>query len=185
MKAGEGMNAKVSQLMDGELEGAEAQRLVSALREEGEDRDAWRMYHVIGDALRDTQPLSAGFGERMRARLAEEPTVLAPREPVDAGKRGFRGFLVPVAASAAAVAMVGWLAFVPQGEGPARSVAPVATAPAVQATPVAVGAEPAVPLPLATDDYLLAHQNYASRSLLQGVAPYVRTVSGRTAEYKR
>jgi hypothetical protein len=82
--------------------------------------------------------------------------------------------------------MVGWLAFAPQGEGPGRAVGPVANAPLVQPTPAAVGAEPpSVPPPVATDDYLLAHQNYASRNVLQGVAPYVRTVSGRSAEYKR
>ena len=93
------MTREISELMDGELEGTEAQRLVSVLREEGEDRQAWRTYHLIGDALRDTRALSAGFSGRMWARLAEEPTVLAPRERPESGKRGFRGFLVPVAAS--------------------------------------------------------------------------------------
>lgn len=187
MKAGAGMKAKVSELMDGELEGTEAQRLVSALREEGEDREAWRTYHLIGDSLRDTRALSPGFAGRMLARLAEEPTVLAPVERADAARRGIRRFLVPVAASAAAVAMVGWLAFAPPGDAPSRGIGPVATAPVVQPTTAAVGGAElqSVPLPVATDDYLLAHQNYASRSLLQGVAPHVRTVSGRSAEYKR
>ena len=32
-------------------------------------------------------------------------------------------------------------------------------------------------LPKETNDYLLAHQSYSSRGSLQGVAPYVRTVS--------
>jgi sigma-E factor negative regulatory protein RseA len=186
MKAGEGMKAKVSEWMDGELEDAEAERLAQALRAEGEDRQTWRMYHLIGDALRDTRALSPGFAARMAERLEAEPTVLAPVAPAQPARRGFRGALMPLAASAAAVAMVGWLAFAPDREGAPRSGAPLATAPAVQPTPVAVGAEPAsVPPPLATDDYLLAHQNYASRNLLQGVAPYVRTVSGRSAEYKR
>ena len=34
-----------------------------------------------------------------------------------------------------------------------------------------------VPMPGEVNDYLLAHQNYSPRSNLQGVAPYVRTVS--------
>ena len=34
-----------------------------------------------------------------------------------------------------------------------------------------------VPMPGEVNDYLLAHQNYSPRSRLQGVAPYVRTVS--------
>jgi sigma-E factor negative regulatory protein RseA len=32
-------------------------------------------------------------------------------------------------------------------------------------------------MPGQVNDYLLAHQNYSPRSALQGVAPYVRTVS--------
>lgn len=186
MKAGEGMKAKISEWMDGELEGPEAERLALALREDGENRQAWRTYHLIGDALRDTRALSCGFAGRMAERLAAEPTVLAPVEPAQTAKRGWRGFLMPVGASAAAIAMVGWLAFAPDRESSPRGVVPVANAPIVQPTPVAVGAEPAsVPPPVAADDYLLAHQSYASRSPLQGVAPYVRTVSGRAAEYKR
>ncbi|HEX5611247.1 MAG TPA: sigma-E factor negative regulatory protein [Burkholderiales bacterium] len=180
------MKAKVSEWMDGELDGAEAERLALALREDGEDRQTWRMYHLIGDALRDTRALSAGFDEKMRERLAAEPTVLAPAEPAERAKRRLRGFLMPAAASAAAMALVGWLAFAPERGGPPAGMAPVATAPLAQPTVVSVASEPAsVPLPLATEDYLLAHQNYASRSLSRGVAPYVRTVSGRSAEYKR
>ena len=34
-----------------------------------------------------------------------------------------------------------------------------------------------VALPKETNDYLLAHQSYSARGSLQGVAPYVRTVS--------
>ena len=53
--------------------------------------------------------------------------------------------------------------------------APQATAaPAAQAK---LQAPVRVPLPSATDDYLLAHQGYSPRLTLQGVAPYIRTVS--------
>jgi len=41
-----------------------------------------------------------------------------------------------------------------------------------------------MPLPSATDDYLLAHQTYSPRIRLQG-APPVRTVSGKALEGKR
>jgi hypothetical protein len=34
-----------------------------------------------------------------------------------------------------------------------------------------------VPLPSAANDYLLAHQGFSPRVSLQGMAPYVRTVS--------
>ena len=65
------MSEWVSGLMDGELDGPDAERMLSALREEGETRQAWRTYHLIGDALRDTQLLSPRFGELMAASLAQ------------------------------------------------------------------------------------------------------------------
>jgi len=37
-----------------------------------------------------------------------------------------------------------------------------------------------VPPPDSANDYLYAHQGYSPRNSLQGVAPYVRTVSGQT-----
>jgi sigma-E factor negative regulatory protein RseA len=174
------MKAKISQLMDGELAGQEVASPLAALREDGEAREAWRTYHLISDALRDTRMLSRDFAARIAMRLAEEPTVLAPAaQPEAAGERG-RRFLVPAAAAAAAVAMVSWVAFTPQETQ--RAPAPVAQAPRVKP---AAPKEPArVPLPVATDDYLFAHQGYSPRNLLPGVAPYVRTVSGETAAGK-
>jgi hypothetical protein len=85
------------------------------------------------------------------------------------------------AASVAAVALVGWLAFAPrpvQDTGPVA--APIATAPRTAADPAARAQAQAtvrVPLPSATDDYLIAHLGYSPRLTLQGVAPYIRTVS--------
>lgn len=194
------MKAKISELMDGELDGPDAARTLAALREEGEVREAWRTYHLISDALRDTRMLSHRFAVRMQARLAEEPTVLAPAALPGAVAAPRRRMLLQAAVAAAAVAMVGWLAFVPQGPGQLPAP-PVAQAPQVQPSVAgdlgsrvaqaqpskpAVAAELVrVPPPLATDDYLLAHQGYSARNLLQGVAPYVRTVSGEAMEWKR
>ncbi len=52
---------------------------------------------------------------------------------------------------------------------PQIAVLPVTQAPATDLAQV--------PPPDATNDYLLAHQGYSPRNSLQGVAPYVRTVS--------
>jgi len=179
------MKENISQLMDGELEGSDAARALSALRDEGEGRQLWRTYHLIGDALRDTRMLSQGFSERMAARLAEEPTVLAPAASAPAA-RPWRRHLMPAAAGLAAAGFVGSVAFLVPLQEPSPVPQPIAQAPQVRPTPAAVPAEPArVPLPLATDDYLLAHQGYSPRNLLQGVAPYVRTVSGQALEGRR
>lgn len=176
------MKAKISELMDGELDGPDAARTLSALREDGEVREAWRTYHLISDALRDTRALSHRFSERVRTRLAEEPTVLAPAALPDSHSGRWRRTLVGAGAAAAAVAMVGWLAFVPEGPGQLPAP-PVAQAPQVK--PAAQKEPASVPLPAATDDYLLAHQGYSPRNLLQGMVPYVRTVSGQAVERKR
>jgi sigma-E factor negative regulatory protein RseA len=165
---------KISALMDGELERHEAAGALNGLAQEGEPRDAWRTYHLIGDAMRDTRPLSSSFAARVSERLAKEPTVLAP------GRIAPRPFItrwqaLSAAASVAAVALVGWVAFGPQQQAavPVAQQAPVETAQVKQVAP-----------PDAANDYLLAHQGYSPRNSLQGVAPYVRMVSGETGPRK-
>ncbi|MBI1943621.1 MAG: sigma-E factor negative regulatory protein [Betaproteobacteria bacterium] len=177
------MKSRISALMDGELERHETRGPLEALGTEGEARQTWRTYHLISDAMRDTRLLSAGFSARVCAKLAEEPTVIAPARFARSQSRVLWRTL-PAAASVAAVALVGWLAFAPQdGSGPAPQ-APVAQvrpqAAVAQAQAAPAGAAPAalVQPPDEANDYLLAHQGYSPRNSLQGVAPYVRMVSG-------
>ena len=167
------MNAKISELMDGELAAREAERVIAALREEdGPARDTWRTYHLIGDAMRDTALLSPRFAARVAARIAAEPTVLAPPATMQAGA-AVRGWGLRVAAGVAAAALVGWVAFAPQRS--VESQPPLAQA---SKPPAVASAEPVhVPPPAAAHDYLLAHQRYSPGVSLQGMAPYVRSVS--------
>jgi sigma-E factor negative regulatory protein RseA len=179
------MKARISQLMDGELERREASGPLDALRTDDEARATWRSYHLIGDAMRDTRALSAGFADRVAAKLAAEPTVMAPSRLAPATQRPRWQFL-SAAASLAAVALVGWVAFAPQEDTP-----PVAQAPSsmAQVAPAAGAQKPPaaaqVPPPEAAQDYLYAHQGYSPRNSLQGVAPYVRMVSGEAGARKR
>jgi sigma-E factor negative regulatory protein RseA len=168
------MKDRISQLMDGELDGRDAGLAIDALRADGEAREAWRTYHLIGDAMQETPPLSDGFSARLAARLAEEPTVLAPpRARPFLERRGWQ--LLSAAASVAAVAFVLSVAFAPQeGAVPGPQVAQGA-APAVLPADKELAAQ--VAPPDAAGDYLLAHQGYSPRNSLQGMAPYVRTVS--------
>lgn len=179
------MKSKISALMDGELERHEAAALLEALRSEGEMRDAWRTYHLIGDAMHDTRLLSAGFSGRVAARLAAEPTVMAPARLAPAERPRWQ--LLSAAASVAAVAMVTSVWFVLQdGAGPASQVAQAQrTAPlAAQATARAAAPAALVPPPDSANDYLYAHQGYSPRNSLQGAAPYVRMVSGEARPAK-
>jgi sigma-E factor negative regulatory protein RseA len=168
------MKDEISALMDGELDGKSAAQMLDALATDGEARDTWRAYHLISDALGDTRMLSAGFTERVAAELARQPTVLAPgSRPRSAEPRRW----VAMAAGVAAVSLVAWLGFAPQQ----TAVAPLAQAPKIPAE----SKPQVVPLPSGTNDYLLAHQGFSPRVSLQGMAPYVRTVSEQPQEPRR
>ena len=172
------MKSKISTLMDGELERHEAVAPLDALRAEGEMRDAWRTYHLIGDAMRDTRMLSDSFAGRVAAKLAEEPTLMARARLAPAPERP-RWQLLSAAASVAAVAMVSSVWFMLQesaAPAPQAAQAPE-LAPLAAQGPVAPPAAQ-VPPPDSANDYLYAHQGYSPRNSLQGVAPYVRMVSG-------
>lgn len=165
---------RISALMDGELDDRAAAQLIETLGREPaspiveQALDAWRAYHLISDAMRETRVLSEGFAARVSAALDKEPTVLAPRLRAPARPQPRRWYAL--AASVAAVALVAWLGFAPQ-----QSTVPMAQAP--QPVVAAKTAPVTVPLPSGTSDYLLAHQGYSPRIYLQGMAPYVRTVS--------
>ena len=174
------MNDSISALMDGEADERSAGQAIDALQRDAQALRTWRTYHLIGDAMRDAPPLSQGFTARLGERLGAEPTVLAPGRMQAARPRTW--FALSAAASFAAVALVGWMAFAPQPtSSPQPSpIAQASVAPAPEALPPA-----RIPPPSATNDYLLAHQGYSPRAWLQGMAPYARTVSDGAQESRR
>ena len=172
------MKEKISALVDGELERNASAETLDGLKTAGEARDTWRSYHLIGDAMRDTRMLSPGFSARVAAKLAAEPTVMAPGRAPRPQRLQLQ--LLSAAASLAAVALVGWFALGLQDE--TAQVAKVAPSAAqVQAQTVAAQVAP----PDKASDYLYAHQGYSPRNTLQSVAPYVRMVSSETGSQKR
>ncbi len=76
------MNEKLSALMDGELDRTDALAAIKTLGQDAQQRGDWDCYHLIGDAIRgDTPSVTArrkACAESIFARLAEEPTILAP-----------------------------------------------------------------------------------------------------------
>jgi len=164
------MKDRISQLMDGELDDRSAAEAIKACGQGGDALDTWRTYHLISDAMRDSRVLSAGFSARVMQRLEAEPTVLAPQR---ARAESRTWFALSAAASFAAVALVGWLAFAPQPSvAPQVAQTPKPAAEAPQAAAAAM-------TPSAANEYLLAHQGFSPRVSFQGMAPYVRNVSDR------
>ena len=166
---------KISALMDGELDERQAREQLARMKQEEELVNGWHTFHIIGDALRGEPVLSQGFSRRVTDRLSGEPTVLAPRRNV---VRRFTTYALSAAASVSAIALVGWVAFVsnPLGPQPELAKAPVSTSPASAAAPAAQLAS--VPSDGGVNDYLIAHQGFSPSTSIQGVAPYIRTVSG-------
>ena len=184
------MKESISALMDGELRAGESARTLSALAGPSGDSETWRVYLLIGDAVRGEPcpalQISARVGERLAAESAAPVSEAVPAR----WTRFFdRSRWIPVfaaaAAGTAAAALVGWVAFSPDFGDPLRAL-PVAALPAVHVPEIAsrtvAASQPAmVPLTSAANDYLIAHQAYSPRGSLQGVAPYVRSVAATSA----
>lgn len=164
---------QISALMDNELQDQDARQALLRLGDTPDARESWATYHLIGDVMRG-QSSTVNVAGRVSAALLMEPTVLAPRRTGRPGKA--MTYALSAAASVSAIAVVGWMAFStgnvvnPQSEL-ARAVP---AAPAVQmAEPQLVSA----PSDGQMNEYLLAHQGVSPSSGLQGVAPYIRTIS--------
>lgn len=178
------MSEKLSALMDGELSPDEMARQISALKNDSALNQTWAAYHVLGDALRKSPQLSLDFTAKLAQQLAEEPTVLAPQRK---SKLRTPRYAMPLAASVAAVSLVGVLAWqmvrVNQADAPiALAAAPVAAkqqvtlAPSVQV--VATKRPETVQFSrVVSNSYLLAHQEFSPSYAMEGIPAYVRTVS--------
>jgi len=171
------MKENLSAWMDGELDGPQAKPLLPQLKHDAELRGNWDCYHLIGDALRGVH--GPDLSARIRDRLDAEPTVLAP--PRRNKPEKLRWAAMSVAAGAAAVAFVGWMAL----SGTQQEPVQVAAVSAAAVLPVDAVQQAAVPAGAGANDYLLAHQRYSPSSAMQGVASYVRTVAEERSSARR
>jgi sigma-E factor negative regulatory protein RseA len=164
---------RISELMDGELEGREAQRQLARIKQDQHLAHCWSTFHLIGDALRGERTLSRAVGSRVAAQLASEPTILAPRPFTF---KRVATYAMSAAASVSAVALVVWMAF----NNPLAPQAEVATAPAPVVPPAATPSPQlaSVPSEGEMNEYLIAHQEFSPSTAIQGLAPYIRGVSG-------
>ncbi len=126
---------QLSELMDGELQNDEADRLLARLKDDPAAGEAWATYHAIGDALRDEWLETGALQQRVVLSLRDEPTVMAPRASTPGAVRWPR-IALAAGVSAAAVALTAWYAFTSDS--------------ALSPTPVAN-----------VDAYLQAHQDFA------------------------
>lgn len=109
------MNEQISALIDDEIAIEDAMHLIASMQSSKQTADTWSQYHMIGDAMRGSLVLSKGFKQNLMHKLDQEPTVLAPQSAQKkAGKVAELKDKLPekwsIAASVAAVMVVGWMA---------------------------------------------------------------------------
>jgi sigma-E factor negative regulatory protein RseA len=161
------MDEKISALMDGELDCDDAKRVIRDLGSDVARRQSWDEYHLIGDLLRGES--SGELGRRQKcaasifAKLADEPTVLAPAaiRSVQVEKR--TRMALAVAASVVTMSAIVVVAF-KQQNGTVASVQLVQ-----QVAPRQVGAAVA-PSDIRVNDYLAIHRQYANPEAFQAAS---------------
>jgi len=152
------MKKQLSALVDGELEVDGSAHVISAMKSNEQVKNAWKHYHLIGDAMRGDADMQPDFSARVIQALEAEPTVLAINKQGENKEVAKRAMKTPlfwsVAASVAAVMFVGLVVFELEIGGQ-EELAPV---------------EIANSLPI---EYLQAHQSLAP----SGASYYIQSAS--------
>jgi sigma-E factor negative regulatory protein RseA len=158
------MKQDISALMDSELFEDEAASLLGQIKSDSTVRKNWAVYHLIGDVLRQPEHIHCDLSTKVRERLRDEPTVLAPRGR--AVKQRMRTFALSAAASLSAVGVVAWMSLQISPE-----VAPQMAMQQTALRPVSMQTR------TNSNDYLIAHQEFSPSTDMNGSASYIRTVS--------
>lgn len=175
---------QISAFADNELSDGHLEITLAALRQQ-DGREAWTLYHQIGDALRsddlNLQPDTA-FTARIFASLEAEPTIMVPVEKRIGGGREstLKRFAMPGMA-VAAVAVAAFLTvpqMMPQHAPLVAShsaSAPVVLAAAGPETVTVASHEGDVLRDPRIDEYLLAHQRFSPS--VYSTAQYARSAT--------
>ncbi|MCX7628159.1 MAG: sigma-E factor negative regulatory protein [Methylophilaceae bacterium] len=145
------MKEQLSALMDGELDLDAHPHLYKALRSDEDAADCWATWHLIGDVMRREPVMPSDLGARVMQALESEPTVLAPRRTWRDWMRS--EYVVPLVATAAAVAFVSWMVWQPD-----MAIKTEIAQPSL--------AQAAIP-PDILNSYMLAHHEYAPSNGVQ------------------
>jgi sigma-E factor negative regulatory protein RseA len=158
------MSEQISALMDEEIAVDDAAHLISSMQSSKQAAEAWSQYNLIGDVMRGNQLLSKDFKQNLMLKLDQEPTILAPKSAqVKADQLAVAKDRIPakwsIAASVAAVMVVGWMAM--------QQVQTGNEVPAIEMAQAEV-VEQKIP-----DEYMAAHQSSAPSA----TSCYIQSVS--------
>ncbi len=168
------MTEQISALADDEIALEDAEHLMASMQPNSHAAEAWSQYHLIGDVMRGSDALSSNFKQNLMAKIDLEPTVLSPNaawmneanalnetDELSQARNDKQGLeaksKLPVtwsiAASFAAVMVVGWMVLQTQVANPVQPVMVAQVALPQEAPTLPVANEQAIP-----DEYLMAHQ---------------------------
>jgi sigma-E factor negative regulatory protein RseA len=160
------MTQEISSLMDGELEGREADAAVSAACGDEDRKRTWYLYHAIGEAMRGQAPATLAIPANVFEKLKQQPTVLAPRRRAPAT---VTRVALAAAASVATIGVVGWIGSQGGGGGVISEPVVAAKAPAASMQPVASTAAVVTAPALNVQEYLVAHRQVPTPDLYRPV----------------
>jgi len=158
------MKNEISALMDGEMFEDDAEVLFDRIKRDSNAPVDWAAYHLIGDVLRQPEYIHRDISARVRERMQNEPTVLAPRSRMV--KQKARVFALSAAASLLAVGVVAWMSLQISPE-----VAPQMAMQQSSLRPASLQIQSR------SSDYLMAHQEFSPSTDMNGGASYIRTVA--------
>jgi sigma-E factor negative regulatory protein RseA len=160
---------RISDAMDGEATADGFSVALSDLKS-ADAREAWDVYHRIGDLLRSRDldvGMSADFAARMSARLEAEPAIVAPVHAVHSRRLRIRRIALPgaLAAAAATVAFVATPQLMVAFHGASEQSRQLAVPAVAELAPVAASANrsrsEAAVRDQNIDEYLIAHQRFS------------------------
>jgi sigma-E factor negative regulatory protein RseA len=184
----EQIREQVSAFLDGELPDTETELLLKRLTRDGELRESFGRYALIGEALRGagSQILTRGFASRVNLAIDGEPAhvpSLATRPRASGWWRPLAGVTVAAGVAAVAIVALQQRAISPRVSGTAPATAQNVTAPLKAAVPSQVslqgGGGPREPIsytvvpatsseapstitPARLTNYVFAHSKYSS-----------------------
>jgi len=178
----EQIREQVSAFLDGELPDSETELLLKRLTRDGELRESFGRYALIGEAVRGPSfsLMTKGFAGRVNLAIDGEPIPANGQVPQPRAPRWWRPFAgAAVAAGVAAVAVVALQqrAVAPTLRAPAQSAVLAQSGVAVQASREAISytvpaTSPAAPAAMPSarlTNYVFAHSKYSSGLAQRGV----------------